>query len=291
MGLGRRSTILNGSIRSERNELETHREPTLSRKDSPYRPSTSYSRYSESNSLHNTMNGQHGSPSEKRYLRASPEGSRSYRSSARSSLDGISPARTPTPTTSAALDTRTFTTRRTAGHTDRRSGRYGTDELLSVGSGHRSSRDLSDGSDAGRSVSNSTVRDFGNEVDVTLKFRQETSRRARVDMVERSYRTASPVEARDHIFARSEIRSDRSHTPAATRSAARRSVSEQPESEDEMPAEEKVDLWMRSGSARQGSAGESSAKRRNALPAEFRNDMVSTSPHCHVGYMYASMSC
>jgi hypothetical protein len=91
VGLGRRSTILDGSVRSVRTGYDIDKRDTaLPRRDSPYRPSTSYARHSEHYGLQDTMNGQHGSPSERRYLRASPVTSRSHRSSAYSSSTDIS---------------------------------------------------------------------------------------------------------------------------------------------------------------------------------------------------------
>ena len=281
VGLGRRSTILNGSMRSERNGLDLgKRETLLAKRDSPYQPSTSYSRYAESSSPRNTMNGQHGSSSEKRYLGASPEPAYSYRSSAYSSPNDMSPARTPTPTASVKVEGRgSATARRNLGHPDRHSARYGTDDRLSVGSGYRSSRDRSDGSSAGRSVSNSTVRDFGNQDDDTLTYKLESKRRSRA-MADELPRASDSAEPSDYVFTRSESRSERSPRPASTRYEVQPPTVEHIQTEAEMPAVEKVDMWMRSGSARQGSGDDPSGRRRSALPTEFRNDMVSTCiPH------------
>lgn len=277
VGLGRRSTILDGSVRAVRTGYDfDKRDTALPRRDSPYRSSTSYSRHSEHNGLHDTMNGQHGSPSERRYLRASPESSRSHRSSAYCSPNDVSPSRTPTPTASAALDGHyPIKFRKAHGHDDRRSGRHGADELLSRGDAYRSSRDKGDGSSAGRSVSNSTVRDFGGQDDDTLTYRLENNRRSRANADDRPIRVSSPAD-RDHLFDRSEPRVEASRTLASSRSSVRHGVAQQPDPEDEMPAEEKVDMWMRSGSGRLGSGDDSSSKRRAALPAEFRSDMVRT---------------
>jgi hypothetical protein len=277
VGLGRRSTILDGSVRSVRTGYDIDKRDTaLPRRDSPYRPSTSYARHSEHYGLQDTMNGQHGSPSERRYLRASPATSRSHRSSAYSSSTDISPSRTPTPTASAALDGHyPAKFRKAHGHDDRRSGRYEADELLSSGDAYRSSGDKGDGSSAGRSVSNSTVRDFGGQDDDTLTYRLENNRRSRANADDRPIRVSSPAD-RDHLFDRSEPRVEASRTLAWSRSSVRHGVAQQPDPEDEMPAEEKVDMWMRSGSGRLGSGDDPSSKRRAALPAEFRNDMVRT---------------
>jgi hypothetical protein len=276
VGLGRRSTMLDRD--PIRNGLDVgRREAVPSARDSPYRPSTSQFRHGGRNGLYDTMSGQNDASNDRAHLRASPESSYSYRSSTYSLSSIRSPGRTPTPTAAAALDSRMHSSFRADYHTE--------SDLLGAQEGNRQStrtrrseeQSRRDGSSAGRSVSNSTVRDYGEHGDHTITYKLESARRRRRQEEQVSYRDPILRLAQDQPRSQTELRSERSFTPSSSNSLIQgeeESGSRLPQGHD-MPAEEKVDMWMRSGSASGGSADDSANRKRTALPIEFRGDMVS----------------
>jgi len=268
VGLGRRSTMLDrGSLRGgldfEPREVEQYRQ------DSAYRPSTSQSRYVEIGGTSDPRNGRDHAPTDRNRLRASPASSYSYRSARQSVSGGPSPSRTPTPTAALGYEDQFPTSSRWS--QSRESSRVGTSRVSDHRQPGRANGSRGDGSSAARSVSNSTVRNFEENEDDTNNFRREKSRQIKKLEEDRANRNNSP-----HADRRIEMRSERSFTPVSSHSQARgdeRII--RPAEDPEMPAEEKVDMWMRSGSTRDGSGDDSAAKRRGALPFEFRSDMVS----------------
>jgi hypothetical protein len=281
VGLGSRSTMLDrGSLRGG---LDIgSREAAQYQQDSPYRPSTSQSRYDERGGISNPRNGRDHASTDRNRSRASPASSYSYRSARQSVSGGPSPSRTPTPTAALGYEDQLSTSSRWS--QSRGSDRDATSRVSEYRQPGRTNESRGDGSSAARSVSNSTVRNFEENEDDTINFRKEKNRQIKRLEEDRAYRNTSP-----QLDRRSELRSERSFTPVSSHSQARgdeRII--RPAEDPDMPAEEKVDMWMRSGSTRNGSGDDPAAKRRGALPFEFRSDMVGLDLHQYRGREYAS---
>jgi hypothetical protein len=274
VGLGRRSTMLErGSLRGGLDFGS--REAVQYRQDPPYQPSTSQSRYDERGGFSESKNGRDHASTDRHRMRASPESSYSYRSSRQSISSGPSPARTPTPTAALGYNDHIPTSSRwiQSRGSDHESGSR-TSHYLRPG---RADGGRGDASSAARSVSNSTVRNYEENEEDTINFRREKDRQMRRLQDERAYKDPSP-----RLDRRSEMLSERSFTPVSSHSQARGNEGMiRPAEDPDMPAEEKVDMWMRSTSARDGSGDDSAAKRRGALPFEFRSDIVSMDSSSH----------
>jgi hypothetical protein len=235
----------------ERIGLHLGRRAPTEQQESPYR---SHSRYMPSeSSQRRSLEGQ-------RSIRNSPESQTLYRPASRAE----SYARTSTPTASLNSDGRYSSTPK------RESVFTSTPSKFEHENGGRYSiardrtRERPVRVSPGRSVSNSTVRDYDEAIRDDTMVSNSTYR------PEKEYsRRDTPEGSRKYV---AETRSEVFSRPAPL--DERRMGN--PLRDEEMPVDEKVGMWVREGSVRVGS-DDSAVKRRAALPTEFRNDVVKLS--------------